>query len=283
MEFRGLNNMKYKFHNKDNHLSFHDVFNIQDLNKEHWLYITAHDDDPIIGSGMLLAVATHMRVKVDIVIVTDGNMGYQDESLAGRPIVELRKAETYKAYEVFGINKNNIHYLGYPDADLFSMQGRRKMRLIDYILGFAKYNIKGNWGLLNSMVYHLRKIKPTRVFLHTPNDYHPDHKVVFNEALWANFFSASDYWPELGKGIGRVPKVYEYFVYSNLTKEPDYQLSSEDAAQLRNASIRKYVSQGEIHGLVKELETAGPHEWFREYEYIKADRAQLHELFKKAI
>lgn len=259
------------------------TFDINDekkLNKQSWVFITAHDDDPLIGAGMLISIARKLNIKISIVIVTDGCMGYQDISNKGKTIKNVREKETYAAYKLLGIEKNDIYFLNYPDSNLLKYVGRRYAKLSDYLKSDRTFIKEGCIGLLNSMVYYIRKLKTTKLFIHTQNDFHPDHKIVFEQAHWANYFSASNYWPELKKPLGYVPDFYEYFVYSALSKKASIQIESEDAKNIRDKAINIYKSQGEIHGLVKELQSAGPFEWLCKLNYKKADRLKIRDSFK---
>jgi len=44
--------------------------------KERFLFISPHDDDVVLGGGLLLQLARMEDVPVHIIIVTDGAMGY---------------------------------------------------------------------------------------------------------------------------------------------------------------------------------------------------------------
>lgn len=254
-------------------------FNEDSLKNEHFVFITAHDDDPIIGAGVLLKLLTHYKIPVSIVITSDGCMGYQSEKHKGDAIIKERVSETYRAYDVLGVSRENIVFLNYPDSNLHKYLGRKKASILDYLSTKRKYIKKGHIGLLNSMVYYLRKYRATKVFIHTKNDYHPDHKLVFDQCYWSNFFSASNYWPDLGKGFQKVPDLYEYFVYASLSSEPDFQIDSFEASKYRLDSIKQYKSQGEIHGIVNELKESESFDWFCKLKYEKADKSKLKSFF----
>ncbi|MBN2272498.1 MAG: PIG-L family deacetylase, partial [Sedimentisphaerales bacterium] len=44
--------------------------------KEHFVFISPHDDDAVLGAGLLIQLAKREDVPVHILIVTDGSMGY---------------------------------------------------------------------------------------------------------------------------------------------------------------------------------------------------------------
>jgi len=253
--------------------SFTEAFSTGDPRKECILCITAHDDDPILGAALFIAAAGQLDIPVHILITTDGSMGYLLPGHDHGNISAIRREETYAGYGVLGVPRELIVFLGYPDADLAPHLGRRKAR------NPADPQIAGFSGLLTAYVHHIRRLRPTRVLLHTINDPHPDHKIVYEQGLWSVFMAASPLWPELGAPC-EPPVTQEYLVYSDFTGDPDWQIRSERGAELRLEAVRKFASQGSIHGLEQELERTGPYEWHQEIKPKKAERARLRKLFE---
>jgi hypothetical protein len=91
--------------------------------QEHFLMISPHDDDAVLGAGLLIQLAKRENVPVHIMIVTDGSMGYcsADEKDS---IAEIRRKETLECYKTLGVPKSNIICLGFPDCQLASYRGR---------------------------------------------------------------------------------------------------------------------------------------------------------------
>ncbi len=44
--------------------------------KERFLVVSPHDDDAVLGAGLLIQLAKRENVPVHVLIVTDGSMGY---------------------------------------------------------------------------------------------------------------------------------------------------------------------------------------------------------------
>ena len=65
----------------------------KDLKNETWLFVAPHDDDLSIGSALWLQAAVRAGVKVQVLVVTDGSMGYCTLQQKDK-IVEIRLAET---------------------------------------------------------------------------------------------------------------------------------------------------------------------------------------------
>ena len=91
--------------------------------KESFMIVSPHDDDAVLGAGLLIQLAKRENVPVYIIIVTDGSMGYcsfnQKESIA-----KIRRQETFEAYEKIGVPRENIVWLGYPDCKINNYRGR---------------------------------------------------------------------------------------------------------------------------------------------------------------
>src|SRR5215210_2558296 len=139
------------------------------LARETWLFVSPHDDDLCLSCGLLMQQAVAEGVNVQILVVTDGRMGYctldQRDTIA-----EIRREETYESFALLGIPKTNICYVGYPDGGLNPLCGRRKAQPNDEVKP-----IEGYVGLQNAFTYHLRRTRATRVFLPTCADLHPVH------------------------------------------------------------------------------------------------------------
>ena len=44
--------------------------------KETWLFVSPHDDDLVIGAGLWMQAAVAAGIDVQVLVVTDGRMGY---------------------------------------------------------------------------------------------------------------------------------------------------------------------------------------------------------------
>src|ERR671910_2595439 len=76
-----------------------DAIGIPAAARETWLFVSPHDDDLVIGAGLWMQAAVQAGVDVQVLVVTDGRMGYctleQRDSIA-----DIRKSETYESFEI---------------------------------------------------------------------------------------------------------------------------------------------------------------------------------------
>jgi LmbE family N-acetylglucosaminyl deacetylase len=230
--------------------------------RETWLFVSPHDDDLVIGAGLWMQAAIDAGVDVQVLVVTDGRMGYC--TLEQRDTIsEIRRRETYESFKILGIEKERIAWIGYPDGGLYILQGRRKHRADDKVEA-----IEGFVGLSNAFTYHLRRTRPARVFVPTAADLHPDHQVTNNELMISLFHAAGAIWPELGQPLSDVPKVYELAIYCDFPQPPQLELrAGQEAFERKLAGILAYKSQLQIARLVEIVRSAGAYEYLRELNF----------------
>jgi len=243
--------------------------------KECFLFISPHDDDAVIGSGLLMQLAVREKVPVYLLVVTDGSMGYcsaeEKESIS-----QIRKEETLDCYQSLGISEENIIWLGFPDCRLNLYRGRHPVsRTIDP-------PIEGFTGLQNALTYWLRQIRPTRCFLPTHKDLHPDHKIVHTELIISVFHSLAGIWPELGLALEAAPLLYEMAVYCNFSEPPKLRIESDPSylEQKMNA-ICDFKSQKSLAPFIDTIRNFGPYEYFRPLEYKLYNPSEYHDMFEK--
>jgi LmbE family N-acetylglucosaminyl deacetylase len=240
---------------------------------ERWLFVTPHDDDIVLGAGLLLRAALARAVPCTVVVVTDGRMGYCHSDQRGN-IVSIRRAETETALGILG--EPPVLRLGYPDCDLARHGGRRAV-----VTAEEPDRRGGHSGLQNSFTALLRAIRPTRVFVPTGADYHPDHQITHRELLISLFHATGVVWPELGQPLAAVPELYEMAVYCDFPDVPTIELEGEPAdleAKLR--AIEAFSSQEQIEALVRTVREAGPFEYFRELPFSLYDPRDYSALFR---
>lgn len=227
---------------------------------ENWLFVSPHDDDLAIGAGLLMQAAQAAGVHVWVLVVTDGCLGYctleQRES-----IVQIRRAETLESFRMLGIEAEQIAYVDYPDGGLTTYIGRRPARPGERALA-------GYVGLQNAFTFHLRRVRPAWVFVPTPTDLHPDHRITHSELMISLFHAGGAIWPELGPPLEKLPRVGELAVYCDFLSPPDWEILAGEApfeAKLR--SIEAYRSQLQIAALVRNVREAGPYEYVRDVAF----------------
>ncbi len=83
---------------------------------ERVLIIVAHPDDCDFGCAGTTARWTDAGLEVSYCIVTDGQAGGFDRTIAREKMAEIRRVEQTAAAEVVGVT--DIAFLGYPDGEL---------------------------------------------------------------------------------------------------------------------------------------------------------------------
>ena len=70
--------------------------------KETWLFLSPHDDDLAIGAGLWMQAAVKEGIDVQVLVVTDGRMGYCTLEQRDQ-IADIRRKETYASFKLLGI------------------------------------------------------------------------------------------------------------------------------------------------------------------------------------
>lgn len=242
---------------------------------ERFLFISPHDDDVVIGAGLLIQLARKENVPVGILIVTDGSMGYcspeEKDSIA-----EIRRKETFDCYVSLGVPRENIVWLGFPDCRLNYYRGRRPAQASETTA------CEGFVGLQNSFTHHIRKVRPTQCFLPTSNDLHPDHKFVHEELLISIYHAAGSIWPELGPPVEKLPAVHEIACYCNFPTPPQLQIrTSPQLLQKKLDAIGAFRSQRQIGAEIAIIKKAGPVEYIRDLGFHLYNPEIYREMFEE--
>jgi LmbE family N-acetylglucosaminyl deacetylase len=243
--------------------------------KERFLFISPHDDDVVLGGGLLLQLAQREGVPVHILVVTDGSMGYCSPEEKDT-ISKIRYKETYECYQKLGVPKENIIWVGYPDCQLVNYCGRKLASPKD------KGAIEGYTGLQNTFTYYLRKIRPTQCFLPTSNDLHPDHQITHAELLISLFHASGNIWPELGEPLEKVPFVHEMGVYCDFPEPPKLRMRApESYLEKKLEGIACFKSQKQIGSLIDIVRKSGPEEYLRALRFGLYQPVRYRDLFEK--
>jgi LmbE family N-acetylglucosaminyl deacetylase len=270
MTFRYARKSTHKVHRYD---TLEGITGSEDVSNETWLFACPHDDDIAIGGGLWMKAACEAGVEVHLLAATDGRMGYcsLDEK---DTIAATRADELVASCQALGLtDASRIHLLGFPDCNLAQYLGRRPADEGDP-------QTAGYTGLQNAFVEKLRAIKPTRLFMPSPMDYHPDHQIVHNEMQISLFHAAGEIWPELGPPTD-VPAVYELAIYCDFPDPPNLQLScSDEQFRAKLDAIACYKSQKQIELLVQKVRDAGPVEYLREVNFKFYSATAYHHLFE---
>ena len=242
--------------------------------EERWLILTPHDDDPALSAAILLAEASRIGVTVRVRIATDGSMGYTP-AVSAAEVVERRRRETTASFRLLGVH--DVAWYDYPDTRLYRWQGRLP---VDDTVPHGLHVVAGHTGLQNSIVAELRAFRPTRVFVFSSQDYHPDHKTVHQEALISLFHALGDIWPELGRPPATTPWIHELAAYCPFVTAPDIRIVGTDAQfDTKLAAIGAFASQTQIATLVEAVRAAGPVEYVRSFEFATYSPSLYADLF----
>ncbi len=142
------------------------------------LIIAPHPDDEILGCGGLIQYALKKNVRVDLIILTNGEASHSG-CCEKKDISLNRKKLTYKAAQTIGLPQENIHKLSFKDGQVS----------VDDVQNYVQL-----YKLLNN-------IKPRQIFIPHQNEGWNDHVVV--KSLIDSFIREN-------KQIA----VYEYLVWS---------------------------------------------------------------------
>lgn len=228
---------------------------------ERWLFLAPHDDDIIIGAGLSFVSAIALGVETYAAITSDGAMGYcrpeHRESISS-----IRRSEARTSFTAVGLPEDRLFFLDYPDSNFHLHLGRR------FAVEGDPHIVAGGTGLQNSYTWLLRKIRPTRLFLASITDIHPDHRATTTEMTISIFHAVGGIWPELGPALESLPQLYEFATYSDFLTPPTLRIrASESLLQKKLDGITAYRSQEQIGLVVEAQRKAGPKEFLREVRF----------------
>jgi LmbE family N-acetylglucosaminyl deacetylase len=202
-------------------------------------------------------------------------MGYcrleQRESIAS-----IRAAEAKKSFGILGLAAERLHFLGYPDGGLAACRGA--------FIQNGHADGSESLGMQIAFTRLLRQVRPTRVFLPTSADLHPDHRIVHEEVLISLFHAQGGIWPQLGEPIAEVPQVYEMAIYCDFPEPPQIRLQTPTAMlDTKLRAIEAYASQEQIGTCVEIQRSIGPIEYLRELKFRFYAPKQYHDLFARTV
>ncbi|MDR2345711.1 MAG: PIG-L family deacetylase [Planctomycetaceae bacterium] len=240
---------------------------------ECWLYVSPHDDDVVLGAGLIFVAGIELGIKTHVIVSTIG-AGYC-RAEHRETIGQIRRSECCRSFEMLGLPPSNLHFFDYRATDMLANLGRRFTS--DQNCPTA---IAGASGFQNSFTWLLRQILPNRVFLPSQTDIHPAHKAVHEEFLISVFHARGKIWPELGNPMTQFPRLYEYATYNDYIEQPTLRVrTSIDLLERKLQGIAAYVSQEQIDLLVATVRNTGPREYIHELIFKLFDPKQYDILF----
>jgi LmbE family N-acetylglucosaminyl deacetylase len=242
---------------------------------ECFLFVTPHDDDAVLGGALMMLAAAREKVPVHVAVVTDGAMGYCSMGEKDT-IADVRRAETFSAYKMLRVKHRNIHWLGFPDCQLYQFTGRRAAG------DGAPAAVHGFTGMQNAFTELLRRVRPTQIFMPTLTDLHPDHRLVHSEMLISCFHACGNIWPELGPSLPRPPYIHEIAVYCNFPAPPRLRIKAPRWAFLQKLrAIAEFRSQKQIKAAVESVRREGPLEYLRPIEFAMYHPSVYRDMFEE--
>ena len=242
---------------------------------ESWLFLAPHDDDIAIGAGLTFLAALNDGIKVSAAITTNGESGYCRLEHKGK-VAQVRESEARASFSAMGLPAKDLYFLGYHDSGLDHFTGHF------WTDEEGPTVIAGATGLQNSFTWLLRQVRPTRIFLPSGTDIHPDHCIARQEMIISIFHAEGKIWPELGEPIPVFPKIYEYATYCDFLTPPQTRITVSDALlQKKLDGIAAYVSQEQIATLVALHRQAGNRECVRQMEFKLITPGKYNHLFDK--
>jgi len=191
------------------------------------LVVLAHPDDPEFFCGATLARWTAAGHQVTYLLLTCGDKGTKDISLAGEKLCSLRQAEQKAAAAVLGVE--TVHFLNHPDGYLQADLNLR--REITRVIRQVRPDI-------------LVTCDPTTYFLGDSHINHADHRAAGQAALDAVYPAARDhlYFPELWLEEKLEPHaVREVWICGTLS--PSVSVDVTDTWEIKIQALREHKTQ----------------------------------------
>lgn len=216
-----------------------------------------HDDDGVIGSGLLLYELYNLGIDVYVAIMSDGSKGYCDEEQKDN-IISKRKKEARESYGILGVSPYHIKRFELPDSDLC------KSAL--------------TWETEKNLIEYFRDIRATRFLLPNQNDFHLDHWITFQIGRYSAIQASEGIAPDLGEKSKR-DTIIRYGVWSTFDGNPTHGImTSSDTLEKKLKGLSCFNSQKQINEIIKEIEKRGPYEFFQEY-FVRSFPASTHRKF----
>jgi len=193
---------------------------VNDLDFERVLAIFAHPDDAEVQCAGTIALWVEAGKKITYVVLTKGDKGTQDPSMAGDGLAQIRQEEQLHAARELGVEK--VFFLQNNDGELeVSLERRKELTRI------------------------IREHQPEVLITHDPwmrYQLHPDHRASGTLALDA-VISARDmlYFPEQIKDGVKPCRVKQVLLFAS--DQPDFWVDIGGTMEKKIAALGKHQSQ----------------------------------------
>jgi LmbE family N-acetylglucosaminyl deacetylase len=191
------------------------------------LVILAHPDDPEFFCGATTARWVRAGNTVSYCVITCGDKGTKDLTIAGDELCSQRQSEQHAAAKVLGVE--DVRFLNYPDGYLVPDLNLRKE--ITRVIRIVRPDI-------------LVTCDPQTLFTVMGGLNHPDHRAAGQATLDAVFPAARDHlnFVELWKDEHLEPHVVrEVWVCGTL--QPDVTLDVTDTWEIKIKALFEHKSQ----------------------------------------
>jgi LmbE family N-acetylglucosaminyl deacetylase len=179
--------------------------------KETVVVLSAHSDDFVLGAGGTIAQYAREGKKIFCVVFSYGEMSHP--WLKRKVIQDVRAKEAYRASKVLGCTTSFF--------DLSEGQ---------FLEEYAHHKKELNLGQV------IERLKPSKIFTHSEEDPHPDHRAVHKITL--EMYDALT--------LKRKPEVYAYSIWNPVsfkTSYPSLYVDITETFSRKLQAIKEYPSQ----------------------------------------
>ncbi|MFD2333624.1 PIG-L deacetylase family protein [Cohnella sp. GCM10020058] len=179
------------------------------------LAIGAHPDDVECCVGGTLAKYAARGDEVTVMVATNGNVG--SPTLTKEEIAAVRKKEAQAAADVIGAD---LIWLDYDDEFLFH---DRESRM--------------------TFINAIRQANPDVMFVHSPNDYHPDHRVCSEISIDCRIPVTVPLIVTEYPAMTKVPHVFLYENVGAVDFQPEAYVDITDTFEAKSQMLKCHESQ----------------------------------------
>ncbi|MBR8834233.1 MAG: PIG-L family deacetylase [Stigonema ocellatum SAG 48.90 = DSM 106950] len=132
------------------------------LSEKSAMVIAPHQDDEVLGCGGLIGLKREQNVPVQIVFMTDGSASHSwlPQYQSGE-LVPIRRDEAFKALNILGVEREQIHFLDKPDS---------KLRFLD---------LNEHQQTIEQLAELFRSFQPGEIYVPHRNDRTNDHEATY--------------------------------------------------------------------------------------------------------